>query len=617
MTDNVLDTNFSDGDPYQSSQLKQLITALNAAVVGRVGGVPTRGQSLGSPIVPWGTVYAENLNVGGQLINITSAVRRKNSINSGRPFKRDSALPGFIAITANSFNFNLLGAETPLSLTIDGQDISINRDIQFSMVAPPVADNTTVLRSEISLRAPDAFDTSDYSEGLEFYAGEKDFYAYDSANKITIGVFGNPLPAAINNLLGKYATFRYGATGLIFGKIIEEGENSYSIINCERAKFFNANNEGIETQVLRYTANQFGNDVPPTVTLMQTGWLFIQADGSGEVSYLSPIISNTAPAPVEDGQYWFNSAREEWNRATAGVFSPIARIPVAILVADNTGVIGHKSLDFSKNFSNLNTCRPDFIRNTNDYRDYLKKIDSNDARISVYGNTLLTNGMRWQAPEPPAGSPNTRITGLDANAWYYFYVSEAGLPQISKVRPRHRPDLLGYYHPFESWRCVARTYTNANSEMTHAGYMWFKYNPTGKIEASFSWRQSLAPLARLTDDNIRQDTTDTNANRLVYNFPSWYFTNPPGIIVNYMENNTNTSGPSNPIPGAFPVNHTIDGRRFNEHTHARTRPVVTSITRTGFIVEYPGIRANAGNLDIVLYLERRDYEQAALDNLLK
>ena len=204
-----------------------------------------------------------------------------------------------------------------------------------------------------------------------------------------------------------------------------------------------------------------------TLTLARTGWVFAGAD-SVEITFLSPIESSTEPGDPLETQYWLDTRTGTWNRFTAGAFSPAAAIPVAIVIADATGLVGWRCLDFTFAPENTNDCRPSDSVSLVRFEDRGKRLAAVPSLVSVYGRTLSLGPTVWEAPPVPEGGASNLVTGLAPSSYHYFYLTETGLPRISDKRPRHRPDLGGLYHPFESWRCVARTITDTpNLSLIH------------------------------------------------------------------------------------------------------------------------------------------------------
>ena len=72
MSDNPLDSSFSAGDDILAVHIKQLITALNGALVGRSNDAATGGQSLGTADVPWGDAHLTRLIIGGSHIDFST-----------------------------------------------------------------------------------------------------------------------------------------------------------------------------------------------------------------------------------------------------------------------------------------------------------------------------------------------------------------------------------------------------------------------------------------------------------------------------------------------------------------------------------------------------------------
>ena len=605
MTDNVLDSDIQGGRPYQPSHITQLITALNAALVGRVGGVPTSGQSLGSPVIPWGTVYAESLNINGQAINLEGTATTKYALVSGRTLRSDSALSNFINITPNSFNFSIFASpEVPLVLTVNSTEVRIESPISEVAEAPPSANNV------IQLNAPSTgwaqFSPQPYRENGQKYLGEIDFAARIQLTNNSLSLFDSNNATNITDKAGQYITLRYSINGVhsyIYGRIVETASDIYQLLDNEREKFFNAAGSGIESLAMDGTGARSdpGGDYYE-LTLMQTAWVFIGAGGVSEVTNISPIYSPSEPENAENGQYWFDIANNQWKRKTGGEFAPIERIPVAIIISDSTGVVGYRCLDFDRNYQNINTSRPHQEYLGDDFEDFSKRLIGNQNEIvSVYGNLLRPSGARWNAPDPPSGAPQERLTGLDANTWYYFYLSETGTTHISKLRPRYRQDLRGYYHPFESWRCLARTYTDDDSGITIAGYLWLKYNPDGRIPTDINLDRG-----NQLDLWISPNTLPVvRGGNVEIDFSDFIFGETPGLSV---------------YPTVVARTGTIRLRTPSQgvsvsHSHTVSN-LVMSIDRTKMVISGTD-RFLIPLSNITLHKTGADYAQAVLDSTLK
>jgi microcystin-dependent protein len=115
-------------------------------------------------------------------------------------------------------------------------------------------------------------------------------------------------------------------------------------------------------------------------------------------------------------------------------------------------------MDFSKTYSNTNNAF--VVKKSNE----VVEVRELSSRISVYGIDINVdlNKLSWNI--------TTNLdTGLTEaiNTTYYCYLSENGKPIISDYKPYERLDLNGFYHPYESWRCIAKFYNNASSEITN------------------------------------------------------------------------------------------------------------------------------------------------------
>ena len=128
-------TEFDLGDDIKPSHIFQLMDALNGTVVGRQDGVPTAGQSLGSPTNPWGIVECQGLRVAGQLIDASSQTAPPYRLSSGKT-SGISSIGKFISIAGGQLSLlgrevNLIGVANARPFTLDS-DLDLNMNVGFN-----------------------------------------------------------------------------------------------------------------------------------------------------------------------------------------------------------------------------------------------------------------------------------------------------------------------------------------------------------------------------------------------------------------------------------------------------------------------------------------------------
>ena len=203
---NDINTQINDGDDNTAEIYRDIINALEGVLVGRSQGSPAAGQDLGTLMVPWGTVHAQAISVGGRLVNLDTGPARRNAINSGKT-RPGSALGGFIDISVDpqdpdprkAFKGRLLATETPLNFTANGVSQTLRQDLNFYLEAPPVSGNTA------TMAAPLPETSTRGGVGLEsraLYSGEPDIVIAGEAGTIHLGTPGT----GITDLAGKAIT---------------------------------------------------------------------------------------------------------------------------------------------------------------------------------------------------------------------------------------------------------------------------------------------------------------------------------------------------------------------------------------------------------------------------
>lgn len=414
----------------QQDHVNDLRNALRQQFVGRnSSGAPTAGQELGTAAIPWGTVYSNNINVNGKVIdfdNIGSGTTN-NAIISGRT-RATSGQPDFIRVAGVSGGavFNILATDTDLVYTADGETATVSADVEITGVTLAPSTNNTCLIN----------DTSYTDQDSTKYEGE-------GTGQITIDTAGSE----ITDRIGQYVALKAG-TEIMMAFV----ESATVIRNVFRGFFFDSAGAPIVRETL---AN---ND---TLTLLSLGWVFGENNGTTfDVSYRSPYIQFDQPASGNTDDYWYDVGTEKWKRYDGSNWIDINRTFLGWVVADTADCIASRSADFSKSFN-------EFIQIEVEV-DSITKVRSTKpySALSVYGGELLFHGAPfiWDI----TAHLETGLTEANSTL-YYLYITESGEPIISVERPYdRRGDLKAFYHPYNTWRFVGVCYNSSGGDITTA-----------------------------------------------------------------------------------------------------------------------------------------------------
>jgi len=153
--------------------------------------------------------------------------------------------------------------------------------------------------------------------------------------------------------------------------------------------------------------------------------------------------------------------------------------------------------------------RPQYFSTTYDeYNNLQVGLEDDDTAISVKENFLISvNGqdkifdfsfLRWNAATDfESGVSRTVSTN------YWLYITEEGAAIISDQKPYNESGFLkGWYHPYNSWRCVAQLYNNAAND-----FELIKATEKAIGDVSFSTRESVGKNSYTDRVTIANGTT--------------------------------------------------------------------------------------------------------------
>jgi hypothetical protein len=185
-------------------------------------------------------------------------------------------------------------------------------------------------------------------------------------------------------------------------------ESATELTNIKRGFFFDSSGNPIVRETLS------NND---TLSLMSLGWVFLEDATTFDVTYNAPVYDYAQPTSPATGDYWFDLQNKQWRRYNGADFVVINRTLIGLVII----VIS----------INANTL---------------------EQRISKVEYNITT--------DLDSGVSETSSTT------YYLYISQDGQNIISDERPYDfNPKLQGYYHPYQTWRCVGSFFNDGSSNI--------------------------------------------------------------------------------------------------------------------------------------------------------
>lgn len=491
-----------------ASDLNQFKTAFTKDIVPRnIIGVPENlAGDLGQTLLRFKKLWVKEIDLDGTPLTPTGGVSVRNSIASGQE-RSTSSKSDFIRATGSSNTATIEGATTNLVVDINAVVVTVNSDINLTSLQTAPTTNNTCLVNDVNLGKIVNFNvnhpltanepmylnedivgstsgargkviskendgpaqgtyyvkmitTAQFQNGETitgqtssetntinsvpsdtFILGSK--YQGEDGTSIIVDNMGSEITSRI----GQYVALKHGTSEIMFAYV----KSSTELTNVYRGFFFDDSGDPIVREILS------DND---TLTLYELGWVFLDADAvSYEVSYLTPIWSKNQPTGVVAGQYWYDLTNLIWKRYDGAIWVDQTKLPIGWVVINGTNCIASRSFDFSLNYNALNTIEHIEIESVTQ----IKTISHKHNLISVNANTIDFGYSKiiWDI----TSNLETGYTEA-SNTWYYLYLDKNGQVIISPERPYFRPDLQGYYHPYNSWRWVAEAFNDGSSNLT-------------------------------------------------------------------------------------------------------------------------------------------------------
>lgn len=411
-----------NGNIIDQSDPNDIHLALEGAFVGRdSSGAPTAGQALGTASIPWGIAQFNSLILNGSPVDPSLVTSPPNSVISGA-IRSTSEFPNYLqpAGAAGGAIVNILGAATTLTLDVNGSSAEITTDIaKTGLTVAPAANNTCQIFDLSLTGTPDSLFVTEF----------------------TVSSMGSELTSKV----GEFVALINNSTNEIFyGRIA----STVRLDNISRGFFFDSSLNPI---------------VPDTLTngnilqIMSLGFVFAEDDGvTIDVSYTNPVISGNEPGSPATGDYWYDLNLNIWRRFGGATFDEIDRTYIGAVAINTADCIGARPEYFTKAYRDNNTLdvsleTVDIV--TSSKPGFVVSTDGQDKRIDF-------SFFKWDASTDfESGFSRT----VSRNYW--LYITEDGVPKISGHQPYSLQGFLrGDYHPYNSWRAVAKIFNNGSNE---------------------------------------------------------------------------------------------------------------------------------------------------------
>jgi len=430
-TNNLTDK--TGGQVIEQAFFNDIHSALKEDFVGRnSSGVPESGKNLGTAVFPWGTIRGSSLVIGGVTLDTSQLASQTFSVFSGKT-RSTSNQPAFLtpAGTGNGASVTVAGATTNLSFDVGGVTYALASDIVKSGLSLAPSSNNTCLVNDA-----DAADGG----GTRVWGEPK-----NSKKVINIDTAGTEL----TSLNGSYQAFKHGSE--IFIGYLDTTAGTIS--NCYRGFFYDENLAPINRDV-------FSDD--DTITLLKAAYLFLDSDlVTVDVTYNRPIWDDTQPGSPATGDYWFDFATTQWKRYNGTIWEVVNRTFIGIAVTDSADCIGARCVDFTKTF------KDDLNLELEIESNFEVRANQPHSAINVYG-TRIEFGFynpKWSMTSNLAAAADMYASTEQPSRDYFFYVKDDRGLVISDIEPFYRPELQGFYHPHNPWRCVASAFNDSSSHL--------------------------------------------------------------------------------------------------------------------------------------------------------
>lgn len=357
---------------------------------------------------------------------------------------------------------SLKAATTSLVFYVAGTRYTVSSDVLSSTLTLASAVSNTCLVNDASL----AGGVSTKTQG-------------ENGTVITVDTMGT----AISALVGQYAAFKVGTE-----YFIAFVNSTTQLTKAFRGYFFDSS-DAWEARV--------GISDDDTITLVKLTYVFIKTDGTLDVTYNAPVFDFTQPTSPASGDFWFDFGTFLWKKYNGSAFIASGSTLLGTCIQDTTKTVGARTYEY-------------FTVYSDDMTAILELASVTQIRGSALGERINVNGndMVFQTDFPLWNSTGQFASGvtLQANTTYYLYVSDLGKQVLDVVAPYDRTaDLLGYYHPAQSWRAVGYFTTDGSANFTApTGYGSIPFTHLGGQIGNYQLPDSVVTTAKINDGAVTQ-----------------------------------------------------------------------------------------------------------------
>lgn len=419
------------------SHLNQIVTALSGDIVPRnaTGAPVANSENAGSPTLPFGEIRAGTIFRDGEEFRIQTDAARKNRVISGQT-RTTSRQSSFLrpAGAGNGRSVTILATSVDLVFNVNGTEYTLTTDtVKSSLTAAPSTNNTASVDAVFS-----AGDPSSKTYG-EFYASGT--VSMDAAQ------------SEVTSKIGSWQAFKTAGDEILFGYV----NSSTGIYSCYRGFFVDDNGDPINREEME------DND---TLTILKLAWLFLGSDlTTVSAIYTNPSWSATAPTSPATNDFWYDVDNQTWKTYNGSAWVAANAVFIGWAVCDQNDCIAARSVDFYADVRGYSSVVCEKSSNST------ARIKYPLARANIYGADIRFGYTldTWDMATHLADSVDMYDATEQNDRIYYLYLSDLGEKVISDIEPYYRPDLLGLYHPHNTWRAVGYARNDGSGNIAQVG----------------------------------------------------------------------------------------------------------------------------------------------------
>lgn len=352
-----------------------------------------------------------------------------NRIASGRTTGNSSMLCALIP-AGNTASVTLSASSvTPFNYYVNGTAYSITASQAISLAVA----NSTPATAQSNVTDP--------VSALPDYGQTKGLGMYNT----TYGVL--TASAAFGTFVGQVCGFKLTAT---VSGTAEYGvafiQSTSAMNNVWRGCMFDSSANRVVQQDIAHIAL-----TPSVVTLLKTSWLFANTGLSLAVTYNNPVVSAVQPTSPATGDYWFDLTSTAWKTFNSTTWVQANATLIGLALQDTANCVAARTFESYVAVSGLHD---------------IPLTQSSTAAIAAqnwFGRVSVFGSTSNFGPSKPSWTSANLDSGLvlSASTTYFLYLKENGTPLMSNQFPIYRRDLLGLYHPSETWRALGTVNTDS------------------------------------------------------------------------------------------------------------------------------------------------------------